>query len=167
MRIRAFLYCLVFCLSLILPTQTVLSASDLDEWQQIEPGIEYREFLLPGPNRVFVARMDRSRENIILDTSIAQGRLAYGAEKVSGMAARYDEAINFWDNPTTYGYRNDVVVAINGSFVNPGTSVPYSGVIQSGWYAKRYDNYTGASFGWKSDTNPLNRKAYTHGSVKF
>jgi hypothetical protein len=69
-------------------------------------GLIIAQYLLPGPNRVFVARMDRSQENVILDTSIAQGRLAYGAEKVSNMAARYEEALNFWEYPA--GYRNHV-----------------------------------------------------------
>jgi hypothetical protein len=91
----------------------------------LSPGLIIAQYLLPGPNRVFVARMDRSQENVILDTSIGQGRLAYGAEKVSNMAARYEDALNFWEYPA--GYRNHVVVAINGSFVNPGTSVPIAG----------------------------------------
>jgi hypothetical protein len=158
MRKRAILCFMILCLSLFFPTGSVLSASGEDEWQSIEPGIDYREYLLPGPNRVFVARMDRSQENVILDTSIAQGRLAYGAEKVSNMTTRYEDALNFWEYPA--GYRNHVSVAINGSFVNPGTSVPYSGVIQSGWYAKRYDNFSGVSFGWKFHEDILSRKAY-------
>jgi hypothetical protein len=158
MRNRAFLCFLILCVSLFFPAGTVLSASGEDEWQSIEPGIDYRAYLLPGPNRVFVARMDRSQENVILDTSIAQGRLAYGAEKVSNMAARYEDALNFWDYPA--GFRNHVSVAINGSFVNPGTSVPYSGVIQSGWYAKRYDNFSGVSFGWKFHQDILKRNAF-------
>ena len=157
MRIRAFLCCLAFCLSIFLPAP-VMGATGEEGWQQIEPGIDYREFLLPGPNRVFVARMNRNQENVVLDTSIGQGRLAFGAEKVSSMAARSDEAISFWEYPA--GYRNRVAVAINGGFVNRGTSVPYSGVIQSGWYAKRYDNFTGSSFGWKYDVDILKRKAY-------
>jgi hypothetical protein len=163
MRIRAFLCRLVFCLSLFLPTNSVLGASGEDDWQQIEPGIDYLEFLLDGPNRVFVARMDRSQENVVLDTSIAQGRLAYGGEKVSGMAARYDEAVNFWEFPS--GSRNHVAVAINGSFVNSGTSIPYSGVVQSGWYAKRYENSTGVAFGWKYDAIVGNRKAFIEDCV--
>jgi hypothetical protein len=158
MRMAVSVYCLVFCLSLLLPAQVVMGAPEDDGWSEIEPGIDYREYLVSGPNRVFVARMNRSQENVVLDTSIGQGRLSWGAEKVSGMAARYDQALSFWEYPA--GFRNQVVVAINGSYVNPGTSVPYSGVIQSSWYAKRYDNFTGASFGWKFDGNAHKGSAY-------
>jgi hypothetical protein len=161
MRIRAFLSLVILFLSLCLPAQNVWAAAD-DGWETIEPGIDYQEFLVSGPNRVFVARMDRSVQDVILDTSIAQGRLAYGGEKVSDMAERYDDALNFVEFPNgiPYGYRNKVVVAINGSFVNPGTSIPYSGVIQSSWYAKRYEQFSGAAFGWKYDLNVANRQAF-------
>jgi hypothetical protein len=162
MKIRTSLCLLVFCLSLCLPAQNAWAAADEEGWQTIEPGIDYREYTLDGPNRVFVARMDRSVENVILDTSIAQGRLAYGAEKVSDMAKRYDDAINFVEYPsgTPYGYRNNVAVAINGSFVIPNTSIPYSGVIQSGWYAKRFNETSGAAFGWKYDLDITKRQAF-------
>ena len=162
MRIRAFLSLVIFCLSLCAPAQTVWAAADEDGWETIEPGIDYQEFLVTGPNRVFVARMDRGVQDVILDTSIAQGRLAYGGEKVSDMVKRYDDALNFVEFPNgiPYGYRNKVVVAINGSFVIPGTSIPYSGVIQSSWYAKRYEQFSGASFGWKYDIDVTNRHAF-------
>ncbi|MGD2157628.1 MAG: phosphodiester glycosidase family protein, partial [Anaerolineales bacterium] len=76
---------------------------------------------------------------------------------------RYDQAINFWGQPTdpvtsTWGSRNKVMVAINGFFYGPPfepSGVPWSGQIHSGWYAKRfYDNETGSAgsgFAWKTD----------------
>lgn len=164
MRIYAFLSLVVFCLSLCAPPQTAWAAVGEDGWESIEPGIDYQEFTVSGPNRVFVARMDRSVEKVILDTSIAQGRLAYGLEKVSDMFIRYDDAINFVEYPSgtpyEYGLRNKVVVAINGSFLEPNTTIPYSGMIQSGWYAKRYKDFSGAAFGWKYDVDVTKRQAF-------
>jgi hypothetical protein len=164
MRIRAFLSLVIFCLSLCAPAQTVWAAADEDGWETIEPGIDYQEFLVTGPNRVFVARMDRGVQDVILDTGIAQGRLAYGLEKVSDIFIRYDDAINFVeypsDTPYEYGFRNKVVVAINGSFLEPNTTIPYSGMIQSGWYAKRYENDSGAAFGWKYAANVADRQIF-------
>jgi hypothetical protein len=164
MRICAFLSLVIFCLSLCVPSQTAWAAVSEDGWESIEPGIDYQEFLVSGPNRVFVARMDRGVEKVILDTSIAQGRLAYGLEKVSDMFVRYDDAINFVEYPSDaayeYGFRNQVVVAINGSFLEPNTTIPYSGMIQSGWYAKRYKDFSGAAFGWKYDVDVTKRQAF-------
>jgi hypothetical protein len=164
MRICAFLSLVIFCLSLCVPSQTAWAAVSEDSWESIEPGIDYQEFLVPGPNRVFVARMDRGVEKVILDTSIAQGRLAYGLEKVSDMFSRYDDAINFVEHPSDtayeYGFRNQVVVAINGSFLEPGTTIPNSGMIQSGWYVKWFENSEGAAFGWKYDLDVTKRQVY-------
>jgi hypothetical protein len=169
MRIRAFLSLVILFLSLCMPAQNVWAAAD-DSWETIEPGIDYQEFLVPGPNRVFVARMDRSVQDLILDTSIAQGRLAGGLEKVSDMFIRYDDAINFVeypsDTPFEYGFRNKVVVAINGSFLEPNTTVPYSGMIQSGWYAKRYIEESGSAFGWKYAANVADRQIFIENCVR-
>jgi hypothetical protein len=135
----------------------------LGQWGEVvAPGIEYREYQLAGPNDAFVARMDRSVGELILDSSIAQGQLVSGRETVSSMAERYDDAINFWGKTamtSTWGLRNDVVVAINGSFfVGAG---PQGGAIHSGWYAKRFDNLAGGSgFVWKMD-----RSAFVGGCV--
>ena len=85
-------------------------------WQEVGMGIQYREFYLPGPNHVYVARMERDNPQVTLETSIAQGRLSGGLETVREMAGRYDQAINYWSE--VWGSRNQVVVAINGSFFN-------------------------------------------------
>jgi hypothetical protein len=135
------------------------------QWgEPVVPGIEYREYALSDPNDVFVARMDRNVSDLILESSIAQGQLVEGRETVSSMADRYDDAINFWgqaDITRTWGLRNDVVVAINGSFFDWESGVPQSGQVQSGWYAKRFDNLGGSSgFVWK-----LDRTAFVGGCV--
>ena len=122
----------------------------MPDWIQVSDGVEYRLFNLPDPNNVFVARMDRSNLNVTLESCIAQGKLASGTETVSGMASRYDQAINFWGQ--AWGARNKVVVAINGDFHNPTTGVPTSGQVHSGWYARRFLNLeTGSGFAWKLD----------------
>lgn len=107
-------------------------------WQTLVPGIDYRDFYTPTPNHLYVARMQRDNLIVALDSSIAQGRLSGGLETVRSMADRYDQAINYWGE--TWGNRNQVVVAINGSYHNTDTGVPLQGQVQSGWYVKQYDN---------------------------
>ncbi len=124
-------------------------------WEQIAPGIEYQKYQLPDPNNVFVVRMDRANPSLTLESTIAQGKLSEGRETVSGMYARYDQALNFWGgstNPPSWGMRNQVVVAINGSYFDWGSGVPEGGMVQSGWYVKRFDDLGGWSgFAWKLD----------------
>jgi hypothetical protein len=121
-----------------------------DGWEIIVPGIEYREFHLSDPNNVYVARMLRSNQEVILESSIAMGRLASGRESVTGMADRYNQAINNWGEE--WGHRNRVVVAINGYYFDPATGVPQRGQINSSWYAKRFDELqNGSGLAWKTD----------------
>ena len=135
------------------------SGVQANAWEDIAPGIAYQEFRLPGPNRAFVARMDIDNPNVTIESSIAQGKLAEGRETVSEMAERYDQAINSWqvaEESTTssspWGARNRVVVAINGSFFNLETGVPSGGMIQSGWYIKRFGHLGGGSgVAWNRD----------------
>jgi hypothetical protein len=149
---------LLWVLLLILVSTGSVSAAappDQPTWDLIAPGIEYQKYQLPDPNNVFVVRMDRSNLGVTLESSIAQGKLSEGRETVSGMYARYDQALNFWGgnaNPPTWGMRNQAVVAINGSYFDWGTGLPQGGQVQSGWYAKRYDDLGGWSgFAWKLD----------------
>jgi hypothetical protein len=121
-----------------------------DGWQPLVEGIDYREYALPGPNRAYVARLDRAREDLIIDSGIALGEIGAGKETVSQMAPRYDQALNAWGG--TWGSRNQVVVAINGSFYNTSTGVPESGVVHSGVYTKWYASLGGGSgFAWTLD----------------
>jgi hypothetical protein len=121
-----------------------------DSWRSIAPGIDYQLFGLPGPVKAHVARLDRSEPSATIDTAIAQGRLKKGLETVSGMAARYDDTLSAW--PDGWGGTNHVMVAINGSGFDYETAVPLSGLIQSGWYAKRFTDLTGPSgFIWTTD----------------
>lgn len=124
-------------------------------------GIDYRQYALPLPNRVFVTRMDLSQPDVILDTSVAQGSLAQGKETVSSMAARYDGALNAWGG--VWGPTNRVVAAINGSGYDLATGVPFDGQFQSGWMIQRYAPYSGGSgVVWTRD-----RQAFVGGCLQY
>ena len=122
---RSFLWLFVVVLVVTGSVSAQAPAEDL-AWEQIAPGIEYQKFRLPDPNNIFVVRMDRANPTVTLETTIAQGKLAEGRETVSGMYARYDQALNYWGgsaNPPTWGMRNQAVVAINGSYIVPGIRI--------------------------------------------
>jgi hypothetical protein len=164
---------LIMLLILIVFSSVSASAAiteDLAAWQQLAPGIEFNKFQLPDPNNVFVVRKDRTNPNVILESSIAQGKLSAGRETVSGMYARYDQALNFWGgnaNPSDWGQRNQVVVAINGSYFDYTTDIPQGGQIYSGWYAKRFDDLGGWSgFAWKLDRTVFIGKCVGHNPEK-
>jgi hypothetical protein len=132
------------------------AAAAPDAWIVLAPGIDYQLFHLnwPRPINLFVTRLARSEPSATIDTAIAQGSLGSGREKVSDMAARYDQAINYWGQ--TWGNRNRVVATINGYFFNLNTGTPLSGQVHSGWYAQRFSDYVGdAGFAWN-----LNRSAF-------
>jgi hypothetical protein len=148
---------LILTFSTLASRQHVRGASPL--WLNVGTGIEYREFFLPETNHVYVARMDRANPNVTLESSLAQGRLAGGLETVREQAKRYDQAIGYWGG--NWGMRNQVVVAINGSFYNPETSVSYSGIVNSGWYTKRFEELQNVSgVAWT-----LGRQAFIGGCV--
>jgi hypothetical protein len=72
------------------------------------------------------------------------------AETISQMVPRYDQAINAWGG--TWGSRNRVVAAINGSFYNTSTGMPHSGIVHSGVYTKWYRSLGGSGgFAWTLD----------------
>ncbi|RPI33929.1 MAG: hypothetical protein EHM70_04515 [Chloroflexota bacterium] len=141
---------MLLCVSVVLIITLNLIQDPSSPWTPVGTGVDYQEFVLAGPVHAYVARMDRTNPNVILESTLAQGKLGGGYETVSDMAERYDQAINFWNSPLAA--RNNVVIAINGSFVEPDTGAPQSGQIQSGWYVKRFNDYGGGSgFAWKMD----------------
>jgi hypothetical protein len=96
--------------------------------------------------------MERDNPQVFLESGIGQGRLTEGAETVRDTAARYDQAINYWGQ--VWGNRSRVVVAINGFFFDPDTGIPWQGQVQSGWYAKRFDDrQSGSGLVWTLDRN--------------
>ncbi len=142
---------LTLFLVMILIAPALQSAqSAANGWTWVGEGIEYQKFHNSDPNNIFVARMDRANLNTTLESSIAQGKLASGTETVRGMAARYDQVVNYWDQ--TWGNTNQVVAAINGYFFDRQSGTPWSGQIQSSWYAQRYTELQNVSgFIWQLD----------------
>lgn len=149
----------------------ITANADEPDWEPVGPGIEFRRFQLPDPNNVYVARMDRDHPDVTMESAIAQGRLSGGIETVRGMAARYDGAVNYWGEQ--WGARNQVVVAINGSF-HDVNGIPESGLVHSGWYAKRFDDLGGGTgFAWRQENDgvsafgvPFIGECVTHNPLK-
>ncbi len=143
----------------------LIPASLAGAWTTIGDGIEYQEYTISGPNNLFVARMDRNNPNAVIESTIGQGRVSGGTERVSSQVSRYDDAINYWGQ--TWGQRNHAIVGINGSYYNTSTGVPTSGMIHSSWYAKRYDNNTFESgFVWQLDREAFIAGCVTHLAAK-
>jgi len=176
MKRRNVLHLLALLLVFLTPQTIVKGALENrpnapDAWSVVAPGIEYQKYHLSisgRPVNIFVTRMDRSYTGVTIESSIAQGKLSGGTETVGGMASRYDQAINYWGE--TWGNRNRVVVAINGYFFGPQDEpygVPWSGVVQSGWYAKRFTETRGdAGFTWTLDRQAFIGKCVSHPAEK-
>ncbi|MEJ2012624.1 MAG: phosphodiester glycosidase family protein [Anaerolineales bacterium] len=112
-------------------------------WTRVSRGIDYQSFILPGPVRAYVARMDRAEADLILESGLAQGSVLAGTETVSQIAERYDGAVNAWGG--SWGATNKVWVAINGSYFDLENGEPFGGVIQGGQYALLYKDLQGVS----------------------
>ena len=161
MKIKSMLCLAVFLLGLSSASQPGQAAPSA--WETVGPGIEYQEFHLPDPNNVFVARMLRYYPEVTIESSLGLGRIDNGRETVSSMARRYDQAINYWGE--SWGSRNRVVVAINGSYVDTTTGYPDRGVFHSGWYSKRFtDNQNGSGFAWTMDRGAFIGECVKHPS---
>ena len=142
------------CRAAVLFFLVILPPVSHAQWSPVTTGIDYAEFTVSGPNRVFVARMQRSEESVTIDSLIGQGKLSGGTETVSGMVSRYDQSTGYWGRE--WGQRYEAKVAINGNFYNMSTGVPEPGQILSGWYAWRLGDFGGRSgFAWT-----LNRTAF-------
>lgn len=136
----------------VLPLTSAIGA----DWREVAPGIEYTELALPGPVEVFVARADRTKKTWTLDLMMAKGLAKGSRETVPEMAQRYDETVNF------RGEQYDAKIAINGSYFNPTTGVPFGGQIAGGWLVRRFDEYAGGSgFFWTID-----RQAMLGGNIR-
>jgi hypothetical protein len=158
---------ILFVLIVILTGLPGAAQGQAGGWEPVIPdAIDYQAFLAAGPNEVFVTRMHRDNPNVIIDSSLGQGRLSGGTETVTNMAKRYDQAINYWGE--TWGGRNEVVVGINGFFYGPDEEppgVPWSGQIQSGWYTKRFDDW-GSGFDWRLDRTAFIGRCVNHRADK-
>ena len=129
-----------------------LSLPAYAQWTSVGTGIEYQKFRTTHPNDVYVARMLLTESNAYLESSMGQGKISCCTETVGSQAARYDDAIGFWNQ--VWGNRNDVIIAINGSFYDTSTGVPTCGMVHSGWYCQRYCDVGGESgFDWSLNRN--------------
>lgn len=161
---------ILLALTLMMASSTQASPGAPADWLPVNQGVDYQEFILQvpdGPIKVFVARMDRHNQAVILESGIAQGKVKWkyedglptNLEPVSRIFTRYDQALSYWGEH--WGGRNRVAVAINGSYYNGLTGQITQGMIHSGWYAKRYWNgESNSGFAWKFD-----RSAFIGGCV--
>jgi hypothetical protein len=84
------------------------------------------------------------------------GEIKGGRETVPEMAARYDDSI------TADGHRYAVKAAINGDYFDMKSGVALGGQIISGWFARRFGEFTGPSgFVWTRD-----RRCFLGGNVQ-
>jgi hypothetical protein len=119
-------------------------------WTPVIPGVDLREFSLTGPNRAFVARMDRSNPKLIIESGLPWGTLQGDRQTVSEIAAHYDGSLSAWGE--TWGARTKVVAAINGSYFDLGTGEPNNGMVVGGWYTKMFAELGGWSgFAWMNN----------------
>lgn len=167
MKLFSYAISVVVLLSLGAPLVDAQGAEET--WgEPVAPGIEYREYHLPDPVNIFVTRMDRSNEQVTLESSIGQGQLSTGGETVSSMAQRYDGALNYWSQ--TWGNTNQVVVAINGFYFGSPfepAGVPWSGQVHSGWYAKHFTELESVSgFAWNLDRSAFIGECVSHPADK-
>jgi hypothetical protein len=129
-------------------------------WQELSPGIAYRRFFLPGPNLVYVTRLDRSAAAATIESSLGQGRLNAGAETVREQALRYQDTLSNWGEP---GLRMKVVASINGSYFDTLTGISNNGQVQGGWYIHRFeDRQNSSGFAWTADRQAFIGACVTH-----
>lgn len=130
------------------------TAAFADEWTPVGEGIDYRKITDIPSQHIYVARLERDNPAVTLETSLANRELFQGKDTVSEMARRYDQTLSAWE--PAWGSRMDIKVAINGSFHDLDSGRPHSGMVQGGWYIKRYNSYEGGSgFAWSLDRTAM------------
>lgn len=111
-------------------------------WQEVVPGIDYRVYRFESPqNDVFVTRMDRTNTSVIVDASLANGRISqpnvgWNTETIPSQVARYDGAFGYWGRETAR-FRYRVVAAVNGSGFSSANGAPDSPMAMNGALIKR------------------------------
>ncbi len=125
-------------------------------------GVYFQKFHLPVDGRpvdFFVVRMAREAPALTLDVALAGGSLREGRDTVAGMAASAEMTLSTWGQKP-WG-RNQVLAAINGYYFDLESGTPWRGVVQSGWYAQRFDEVeSGSGFVWTRD-----RRAFVGGCL--
>ena len=124
------------------------------QWTSVGTGIDYQKFSITMtdnvPNNVYVTRMAVSNTNCIINSMIASNHVSGTLEQPGAMAARCNDAINYWGQ--AWGQRNNVIVAVNGGFQWATANIIAGGDIYDGWYARQFDEWSGEmGFVWKMD----------------
>src|SRR5512137_2168052 len=124
---------------LSVPAVFLVASTASAQWTSVGTGIDYQKFTITMAdgkrNNLYVTRMAVANPNCIINSMIASNRVAGARQRPSAMAARYEDALNYWGQ--AWGQRNDVIVAINGSFedATAPAGVIAGGDIYDGWYA--------------------------------
>jgi hypothetical protein len=169
MKMKTFLSLLLLFM-FILSGFTPRAGQAEEGWQTlVDNSIWYREYFLSNPyNHVYVARMLRDSSNTSLETSLGLGNLKPGSETMSSQFTRFDQSLSFWDwnadgsEDNNWGNRNQVIVAINGGYVNSDGTLQ-SGFIHSTWYSKRFlEQQTFSGLSWKKDRSLFIGGLVTH-----
>ena len=160
LRIISIAIYLAILSNLVLPFSGGGALAQTNGWVFKAPGIDYQWFRLPDPNNVFVSRMERSNPNVTLEGTLANNYLYNGRATVREMFNDYEGTLGYWGKQ--WGMRMDAVVGINGFFtVSESDPTLRSGLVQSGWYAKRFDEcHTITGFAWTQD-----KEAFIAGGV--
>jgi hypothetical protein len=117
-------------------------AVQAQDWEPVVPGIDYRYFRFTSPqNDVFVTRMDRVSAEVMIDASLANGKITqpnvgYNAETIPSQVERYDGAFGYWGRETAR-FRYKVVAAINGNGFSTANGCPDSAMAMNGALIKR------------------------------
>lgn len=138
-------------------------------WQEVVPGIDYRYYRFESPqNDVFVTRMDRTNPLLIIDASLANGKISqpnvgYNAETIPNQVARYNGASGFWGREMAR-YRYKVIAAVNGNGFGTANGCPDSAMIMNGALIKRSFGSSGAEMGTMGFIYKLGSSAPTPGT---
>jgi len=134
-RIRILIGTFVLCL--------LLTSAAVAQWTPVCPGIDYQHYELTSPriNKVFVTRLDRTTTSVIIDASLANGRMgqpgtSWNTETIPNQVARYEGAFGYWGRSTAR-YRYHIVAAVNGNGYSSTNGFPDSAMVMNGALVKR------------------------------
>ena len=172
LRPTRIVFILAILASSVLPLASGGALAQEGTWGiELAPGIEYKIFNLPDPNRVFVSRLDRRNPNVTIEGLLADGVIwdenpADTRETVRSMFNQSEGALGFWGKQ--WGTRMDAVVGINGFFtVGRYDPTLASGHVQSGWYTRHFTELQSMSgFVWKQDSTSSFAQCIYHNENK-
>ncbi|MBN1899791.1 phosphodiester glycosidase family protein [Candidatus Sumerlaeota bacterium] len=144
----------------------LITAAFAQTWEPVSPGVDYRYFRYENPpNDVFVTRMDRNAPDLIIDASLANGRIAQpgtsiNVETIPSQVSRYNGAFGSWGFETGK-FRYQVIAAVNGCGFSTANGCPDSAMAMNGAFikrtfgAKKKESDSAMGFAYKMETSPL------------